>query len=253
MDQRTPWSHDELLVAFRLYCHTPFGKLHKSNPDIIQLAQLIGRTPSAVGMKACNFASLDPVQQARDVKGLGNVSNSDRELWEAFTQNPESIAVEAEETYTKLLAGPQLKIDPELKLPDGPTEVVKQVRARVVQSFFRNAVMVSYDYSCALSGIAIPELLNASHIIPWGVDKTRRADPRNGIAFNALYDRAFDRGLISFDDSLCVVVSEKLRSDNPPVLQKQALLDIEGKSLRRPHRFEPDHEAITYHREHIFR
>lgn len=255
MEKRVLWSRDELLVAFRLYCRTPFGKLHNRNPDIIELAELIGRTPSAVEMKALNFASLDPVQQARDIAGLGNVSTNDRQLWEAFMQNPESIAMEAEEAYAKVVADQQQhqpKTDPELKLPDGPTEVVHLVRARLVQSFFRNAVMVSYDYSCALSGIAIPELLNASHIIPWSVDSSRRADPRNGIVFNALYDRAFDRGLISFDESLKVIVSDKLKSKDPPILQKQALLDIEGTELRKPHRFAPDPVAIAYHRENIF-
>lgn len=252
MERRSPWSRDELLVAFRLYCRTPFGKLHQHNPDIIELARLIGRTPSAVAMKTCNFASLDPVHQARDVSGLGNVSRSDRELWEAFGQNPETVVMEAEVSYAKLVADELPSVRPEPELPVGPTEGIRPVRTRLVQSFFRTAVMVSYDYSCALSGIAIPELLNASHIIPWSVDRSRRADPRNGIVFNALYDRAFDRGLIAFDESLRVVVSERLRSGDPPLLQKQALLDIEGMPLRQPHRFEPDPEAITYHREHIF-
>ncbi len=58
MPQRIAWTRDQLLVAFRLYCRTPFGKLHQHNPEIIHLAAKLGRTPSAVGMKACNFASL---------------------------------------------------------------------------------------------------------------------------------------------------------------------------------------------------
>lgn len=89
---RVPWSRDELLVAFRLYCRTPFGKLHQHNPEIIDLARRLGRTPSAVGMKACNFASLDPVQRARNISALGNVSRGDRELWESFLATPEAIA-----------------------------------------------------------------------------------------------------------------------------------------------------------------
>ena len=51
-------------MAFRLYCRTPFGKLHQHNPEIVALARALGRTASAVGMKACNFASLDPAQRA---------------------------------------------------------------------------------------------------------------------------------------------------------------------------------------------
>lgn len=50
------WQEDELLLTLHLYCRTDFGKLHKTNPDIIQLANIIGRSPSAVALKAVNFA-----------------------------------------------------------------------------------------------------------------------------------------------------------------------------------------------------
>ena len=72
------WTRDELLLAFNLYCRTPFGRLHRNNRDIIELASIIRRTPSAVAMKLVNFASLDPVHQRRNVHGLHNVSRSDR-------------------------------------------------------------------------------------------------------------------------------------------------------------------------------
>ena len=72
MSERRRWSRAELLVAFRLYCRTPFGRLHQHNPEIIDLGQRLGRTTSAVAMKACNFASLDPAQQARGIRALGS-------------------------------------------------------------------------------------------------------------------------------------------------------------------------------------
>ena len=252
MAERVPWSHDELLCAFRLYCRTPFGKLHQRNPEIIGLARLLGRTPSAVAMKACNFASLDPVQQARNISALGNVSRADRELWEAFDQDSEAVVAEAEATYARLAGGIDTQVDDEFVPPDGPTEVTGSLRTRRVQSFFRASVMASYGNACALSGIALAELLNASHIIPWSIDRGRRADPRNGIALNVLYDRAFDRGLITFDERLRVVLSGRLRSGDPPLLQRRALLEIDGASLRQPLRFAPDPVALAYHREHVF-
>ncbi len=252
MPTRIPWSRDELLVAFRLYCHTPFGKLHQHNPEIIELARTLGRTSSAVGMKACNFASLDPVQRARNISALGNVSRGDRELWEAFQENPEAVAAEAEATYASLTGWDAPPLETELDLPDGPTEVARTVRTRRVQAFFRAAVLASYEYRCALSDIAVPELLNASHIIPWKVNTGRRADPRNGIALNALYDRAFDRGLITFDEQLRLVISRRLQVGVPPTFQRQALLELEGRKLRLPCRFVPDQSAISYHRQHIF-
>lgn len=127
------------------------------------------------------------------------------------------------------------------------------VRVRRVQQFFRSAVLVSYENRCALSDIAVPELLTASHIIPWARDVKRRADPRNGLCLNALYDRAFDRGLITFDERLRVVVSPALRTVEAPALQREALIGLEGRELRGPVRFMPDREALAWHRENMFR
>jgi len=256
MPDRRPWSREELLVAFRLYCRTQFGKLHQHNPEIVELSRLLGRTPSAVGMKACNFASLDPVQQARNIRGLTGASNSDRALWAEFEADAERIAAEAEAAYERFaarLAASPAAIEEPVEIPAGATEVERRVRTRRVQSFFRAAVLTSYEYRCAISGLAVPELLNASHIVPWSADVHRRTDPRNGIALNALYDRAFDRGLITFDEEWRVVLSPRLRVDDPPPLHRDGLLGIEGRSLAVPSRFAPDREALRYHRERVFR
>jgi len=61
MPSRRPWSRQELLAAGFLYCRIPFGRFHQHNTEIIQAAEVIGRTPSAVAMKLCNLASLNPV------------------------------------------------------------------------------------------------------------------------------------------------------------------------------------------------
>ncbi len=221
------------------------------------------RTPSSVGMKACNFASLDPAQQARKIKGLGNVSQDDRRLWEAFQENAEAIAAEAETAYDELITRTPVPTDMETEittdflLPTGPTETTRVIRARRVQGFFRDAVLTSYESRCAISGIGIPELLNASHIIPWSKDIARRADPSNGIALNALYDRAFDRGLITFDESFCLMLSERLKCREKnrefPALLQQAFHAVEGQPLNLPTRFKPDPAALEYHREKVFR
>ena len=253
MSQRKAWTRDELLAAFRLYCRTPFGKLHQRNPEIIELARLVGRTPSAVAMKACNFASLDPVLKARNISALSNVSRADRELWQMFERDAEAVAAEAEAAHDRITAGGGASVFLKWEIPQGPTEVERVVRARRVQSFFRAAVLASYEFRCALSDIAVPELLNASHIVPWNADKEKRADPRNGIALNTLYDRAFDRGFITFDESFRLVVSSLLKKGRLPVLQQATFIDMEGKRLRRPYRFGPDPAAMTYHRDKVFK
>ena len=64
------WTKEQLKLAFNLYCQLSFGKLHKGNKEIIELAGLIGRTPSALAMKLCNIASIDPAITNSGRKGL---------------------------------------------------------------------------------------------------------------------------------------------------------------------------------------
>ena len=70
--RRRGWTREELIVAFNLYCKIPFGRIHIRNPLIIQLAQSLGRTPSAVSWKLANFARLDPALKRRNVKGAAH-------------------------------------------------------------------------------------------------------------------------------------------------------------------------------------
>src|SRR5258706_11315334 len=57
---RRAWTRDELVIAFNLYCKLRFGQCHGRNPAVIQLAKVLDRSPNAVAMKLCNFASFDP-------------------------------------------------------------------------------------------------------------------------------------------------------------------------------------------------
>jgi len=254
--ERRAWTRDELLVAFNLYCRTPFGRLHRGNPDIIALALSVDRTPSSVSMKLCNFASLDPVHQARNIAGLRNASAADRMIFEAFEADWESLAAESEAAMQRiglhLPSAEREETAEEFAARAGETEAIRSVRIRRVQSLFRATVLASYDFACAISGINVPALVQASHIIPWAREEGRRVDPRNGIALSALHDRAFDRGLITFDEELRVVVSGKLRIGNPPEIHRVALLEIEGRRLRLPTRYAPDSAAVAFHRDHIF-
>jgi len=252
---RRAWSRDELLVAFNLYCRTPFGRLHRNNPEIILLSQRLNRTPSSVAMKLCNFASLDPVHRARHITGLRNVAAADRAVFEEFDADWELLAAESEAAMRRLVvpvgARPGEALE-ELTSRTEPTETARTVRARRVQSLFRATVLASYDFRCAISGISVPALIQASHIIPWAHEEGRRLDPRNGIALSALHDRAFDRGFITFDEDLRVVISGRLRVGKPTEIHRVALLGIEGKRLRLPTRYAPDPAALAYHREHIY-
>jgi len=247
------WSRDELIIAFNLYCRTPFGKINKSNSDIIRAANSIGRTPSSLGMKMCNFARFDPILRNRNIKGLEHGSKQDETIWKEFHENWEGLAFESQ----RAIAGFKgLEIEQAQEKfpfdPDIPTEAQKSVRVRLVQSFFRETVLSSYNFSCAICRLNLPMLLNASHIIPWSEDKTRRADPQNGLSLCVLHDRAFDRGIIAVDESYRIMLSGRAKVAKAPKLHRVGLLEIEGKKLILPDKFRPDKIAFAYHREKIF-
>jgi predicted restriction endonuclease len=247
------WTEQELLIAMNLYCKLPFGQFDQSNKTVKQVAGKIGRTPGSLAMKLSNLASLDSFHQDRGVVGLKGASNLDRKIWAAFQNDWSTMAEKSESAFEALMGGlAQEEAAPEFQQPSGPSEVLRTVKTRRLQTFFRNAVLSSYEYRCAISGLAVPELLVASHIIPWSDDESRRADPTNGLCLNALYDRAFDRGLITFDEDFRMVVSAVLKKDNPPEFQLINFIRMEGSKLLLPQRFCPDTSALDKHRNNIF-
>lgn len=80
----------------------------------------------------------------------------------------------------------------------------------------------------------------------------RRADPTNGVCLNALFDRAFDRGLITLDEGLRVVVSGRLKEAAGRAWLGCSLLEAEGRRIELPMRFPPAKEALEWHRERVF-
>lgn len=81
-----------------------------------------------------------------------------------------------------------------------PTERDENRKARVGQGKFRRDTVDTWGgvERCAVTGIDIPALLNASHIIPWSEDVQQRRSGHNGILLAAHLDRLFDRFLIGF-------------------------------------------------------
>jgi hypothetical protein len=253
----TRWTLDQLKLAFHLYCQLPFGKLHQRQPDIIALAQIIGRTPSAVAMKLVNFASLDPAITASGRAGLGNASAQDRDVWEAFHADWEGLADECEALRIRFAAEHGVAVPAEEpasnELPADYTGEVRRVvtAQRLKQRFFRRAVLASYRGRCCMSGLSEPRLLIASHIVPWSTDPKNRLNPSNGLCLSAIHDRAFDQGLISMTDDFQVLVSEELRRRKDLFIE-QTFGAIDGKAIELPERFAPTLDLVAHHREVIF-
>ncbi len=249
---RRDWTRQELILAFNLYCKTPFGRIHTRNPLIIELAQAIGRTPSAVSWKLANFARLDPALKKRKITGAVHGARADVEIWNEFNNNWEELAFESERLLQQTVdRTPEPSIET-TEFPEGRTRETI-IRARVNQGFFRAAVLAAYGQRCCITGLSIPELLNASHIVPWSVDVKNRTNPQNGLCLNAFHDRAFDCGLLTITPDLKVKLSPRLKEKMAEVGSKKFLRSYEGVSITPPRHFVPSADFLRYHNENVFR
>ncbi|MCE9663205.1 hypothetical protein LY622_07100 [Halomonas sp. M5N1S17] len=95
--ERKTWTDQDRLLVLSLYCRLTFGQLHRGRPEVIQLAEQMGRSANSVAMKLSNYASLDPEVLALGKKGLSGASQQDRLLWQRFIAEPEAVASECEE------------------------------------------------------------------------------------------------------------------------------------------------------------
>lgn len=251
------WTREELILAINLYCKLPFGKMHKTNPDIVDLAKLIGRTPSSVAFKLGNFASFDPTLKARGIKGATNASKLDKTIWDEFYNNWDEILLFSERMLAQKHHSTIEKIN-KIELDNFPIngkEKERLVKTRVNQSLFRNIVLATYNHECCITGLKKDEFLIASHIIPWSKDDKNRLNPMNGLCLNALHDRAFDSGLIAIrpDDYTIVLSSELKQKKNINKALETHFIAYENKEIHLPDKFLPQPEFLDYHYQNIFR
>ena len=123
------------------------------------------------------------------------------------------------------------------------TEAERLVVQRIGQDIFRTRLMDYWQGRCPLTGITDTALLRASHIIPWAECKTdaERLDVHNGLLLSALWDAAFDRALVTFDD--------QGRPEFSPRLSEQARGELRWNS---PISLTDEHRRrLTRHRERV--
>jgi len=243
------WNRKETLAAFNLYCRMPFRKVNARNKTIIALASRLGRTSAALSMKMSNLAWHDP----NNPSSLKRGSKLDAEIWAQFFADPDAVIFESEQAvafYEKRAVESPVEVDGDMQIPPG-RERTQQTRVRVGQAFFRRAVLAAYQEQCCITGLAVPDLLNASHIIPWRENR-ERVNPSNGLCLNALHDRAFDRGLITVRATGIVEVSAELMTCAPTGEAHRFLTDSHGAKIQMPDKFKPTAEFLDYHNREIF-
>lgn len=239
------WSRDELLLVLHLYHRTPFGRMHHRNPEVVALAEAIGRSASAVAYKLANFAALDP---GLDRRGMANYSKADEAVWREFEESPEEVIEEAE-SRVRADGGSSLLTEAEAELPVGVDagERTTLIRARVSQGYFRRMVLARFDATCCMTGLRVPQLLVASHIVRWADDPRLRLRPENGLCLNALHDRAFETGIVQIDDELRIRVRDDVKSA-PPSPARDLILQTDGALLVLPTQLTIERSLLARHR-----
>jgi putative restriction endonuclease len=240
---RRDWTREELIVAFNLYCKIPFGRIHIRNPLIIELARAIGRTPSALSWKLANFARLDPALKKRNISGATHGAQAEVDIWNEFNNNWERLTFESERLLENMTGRAPDVAEETQDFPEGRTREAL-LRTRINQGFFRAAVLAAYGAQCCITGLSIPQLLNASHIVPWAVDVKNRTNPRNGLCLNAIHDRAFDCGLLTVTPDLKVRLSPKAKGTTADTAVQEFLWRFENAAVSRPRRFAPDEQVF---------
>ncbi|MGB0155512.1 MAG: HNH endonuclease [Verrucomicrobiales bacterium] len=127
-------------------------------------------------------------------------------------------------------------------------DVERKVKARVNQDAFRKIILKIYRGRCCLTGLDIPQVNRASHIVGWAEDKSIRMDPRNGLCLSATYDAAFDRHLITLDDGFRLVLSKDLKESYSGESFREHFQKKEGDRIELPKAFRPKQDYLEVHR-----
>ena len=96
------WHRDEIILALELYFRTETGQIHASNPQIIELSEILNflpiqkerpntgkfRNPNGVSLKLSNFLALDPTYEG---KGMQSYSKLDESVFNEFKDDKSSL------------------------------------------------------------------------------------------------------------------------------------------------------------------
>jgi len=130
-------------------------------------------------------------------------------------------------------------------------EAIREVKTRVNQHFFRTMILQVYDGRCCITGLDIPQVLRASHIMAWAEDKDNRLNPTNGLCLSATFDAAFDAHLISLDEQFHLIFSPQLKEHHSNKAFQEHFKPYENQPIALPATFTPSQDFLKKHRERL--
>ena len=242
-----------MILALALYFKLPYHRLNKNTPEVIELANLIGRTNNSIAIRLVNYAACDPALTSQGKVGMYAGIHKCQPYWEKYANNKEELFWEEANIKSAITKEPIEKVltIPQKDFTGKEREAI--IKQRINQDAFRSIILANYNETCAISGITIPKLLVASHIIPWAENEKERLNPENGICLSSLYDKAFDVGLIGIrPDDYTVTISKELKNYKKSDFYDNFFASIENKPIHKPERNSPNKIFLEYHINNIF-
>ena len=113
---------------------------------------------------------------------------------------------------------------------------LREVKARLHQASFRDAVLAAYDGRCAISKLPEPRLLDAAHIIVDQHERLGQPVVSNGLPLTKLHHAAFDANLIGIDPDFRVHVADRLLEIHDGPFLELGLKSIDRTQIVMPRR-----------------
>lgn len=175
------------------------------------------------GFQASSMPLLpDVFQKIRELKNIEIENLNDKDFLDTVSTNLEQIYHDLENTERETI-----------------------VKTRIGQNLFKNKLL-KQSCKCKICGLDEESLLIASHIKPWKDSNNReKLDIFNGFLLCPTHDKLFDYGLISFDDTGRIMISEKIDKKNYSKLNIDESLEL---SLLEGHL-----NYLAWHRDNIFK
>ncbi len=143
---------------------------------------------------------------------------------------------------------PLRRFEEQTKALPRATEVERLTVQRVGQDIFRSSLLEYWDGRCAVLGLAVREILRASHIKPWAAcdSDAERLHVFNGLLLAPHLDAVFDSGFVTVTDDGDLRVSPSLDAAARVALALDQPLRVRAlESAHRPY--------LRWHRMHLFR
>lgn len=243
------WTRDEYIVTLDLYLNYPDLVEDESDPQIREVASLIGRTPGSVALRLANYRYLDPA----NTEGMSHVGKACKQIWEEYHNNERELAREASNLKKQL--ADTTKTSPERSESsenDSQIEIGESTAldtARHGQSDFRSILLERYANQCLVCDVQEPGLLIAGHILPWAEFDDERSDPANGILLCYTHHEAFDLGMFTLSKEYeCIP-----RPDFEPTSEflRRTIWERRGARIEFPHE-PPSREHLKRHNDRLY-